>query len=62
MGVRSISAFARNAMQRLLQHASSGESQSQDLESRVQVLDTKVARLQGEVSQLSRLVAKTEDK
>ncbi|HEY3837013.1 MAG TPA: hypothetical protein VGL72_10600 [Bryobacteraceae bacterium] len=59
-GIRSVSEFARDAMQRLL-HApplvADGHGPSPgDLEFRMRSLDSRVTRLQGEVSNLSRLV------
>jgi hypothetical protein len=59
LGVRSVSEFARDAMQRLLHNASNGDSRTADLDIKVRVLDTKLTRLQGEVSQLSRMVGRT---
>ena len=59
-GIRSVSEFARDAMQRLL-HAPPGLNEGHgtaagDLEFRMRTLDSRVTRLQGEVSHLSRLV------
>jgi hypothetical protein len=54
-GVRSLSEFAREAMHRVL-----GEDQpplpNSTLDIRVQVLDGKVALLEGELSRLSRVI------
>lgn len=61
LGVRSVSQFARDAMQHLIHNASTtgGDSRTADLDIKVRVLDTKLTRLQGEVSQLSRMVGRT---
>lgn len=58
LGVRSVSEFARGAMQRFLQSPSNGENSTHDLDSRVRVLDNKLNRLESEVSQLSRMIGR----
>lgn len=55
-GIRSVSEFARDAMNRIVTIHNSGHDQN-DLADRMRVLDTRISVLQGEVSQLSRLVA-----
>jgi hypothetical protein len=52
-GVRSLSEFARDAMHRVLGEEPANPA---DLRNRVQLLDGKVALLEGEVSRLSRVV------
>jgi hypothetical protein len=52
-GVRSLSEFARDAMHRVLGEEPASPA---DLRNRVQLLDGKVALLEGEVSRLSRVV------
>ena len=53
-GVRSLSEFARDAMHRIV---GAGPPNGADLHDRVQLLDGKVALLEGEVSRLSRVLA-----
>jgi len=53
-GVRSLSEFARDAMHRVV---CQGPTNGADLHDRVDVLNGKVALLEGEVSRLSRVVA-----
>jgi hypothetical protein len=53
-GVRSLSEFARDAMLQVLgREASDGRT----LEDRVQLLDGKIAMLEGELQRLSRVIA-----
>jgi hypothetical protein len=53
-GVRSLSEFARDAMLQVLgREASNGGT----LEDRVQLLDGKIAMLEGELQRLSRVIA-----
>jgi hypothetical protein len=59
-GVRSVSELAREAMRKILNgNGPAGTQPHHDLETHVHNLDTKVTVLQGEVSQLSRLLAET---
>ena len=53
-GVRSLSEFARDAMHRVVDE---GPPDGANIEDRVQLLNGKVALLEGEVSRLSRAVA-----
>jgi hypothetical protein len=53
-GVRSMSEFARDAMFQVLGHDRAG---GRSLEDRVQLLDGKLAMIEGEVDRLSRVVA-----
>ena len=56
-GVRSISELARNAMNQVLNGNS--HPPANDLETHVRILDTRLTSLQGEVTQLSRLLFET---
>ena len=53
-GIRNVSEFARQAMDHIINSDVDGDL---DLKAKVRVLDTRLSILQGEVSQLSRLVA-----
>jgi hypothetical protein len=53
-GVRSLSEFARDAMHRVV---GEGPPNGADLHDRVELLNGKVALLEGEVSRLSRVLA-----
>jgi hypothetical protein len=53
-GVRSLSEFARDAMHRVLDEGPPGGA---NIEDRVQLLNGKVALLEGEVSRLARAMA-----
>ncbi len=62
-GIRSVSALARDAMQRFLNESGHNTEPSLpfqgDCEARIRFLDAKLNTLQGEVPQLSRLLADT---
>ena len=53
-GVRSMSEFARDAMLQLVGHAAADGA---PLEDRIQLLDGKLAMLEGEVNRLARVLA-----
>ena len=53
-GIRNVSEFARQAMDHII---NSDVDSELDLKARVRVLDTRLSILQGEFSQLSRMVA-----
>ena len=60
IGGRSVSALAREAMQRVFQADSmSTESAAEDMDRRLRTLDARVHLLQLEVAQLSRSVAQS---
>jgi hypothetical protein len=60
LGVRNISEFAREAMQHLLS-AGGGEKGAGDIHARFRMIDLKLEHLQGEVTRLSRLVARSDE-
>jgi hypothetical protein len=59
-GIRSVSELARDAMQHFLNHDNGNTEASQphgDCEAKIRFLDARLNSLQGELAQLSRLVA-----
>jgi len=55
-GRRSVSALAREAMQRILCSPSEGEPAADDVDSRLRSLDARLSLLQRDVAQISQVV------